>query len=59
MMWARHSRRTDPIPSCSENLNHVVPLGRLGNALIVQRAATVNDNGRVQRRKRIGGMLSY
>jgi hypothetical protein len=31
----------------------------LANALIVQRAATANDNGRVQRRKRIGSMLSY
>jgi transposase InsO family protein len=31
----------------------------LANALIVQRAATANDNGRVQRRKRIGGMLSF
>jgi hypothetical protein len=29
----------------------------LANALIVQRAATANDNGRVQRRRRIGGML--
>jgi transposase InsO family protein len=30
----------------------------LANALIVQRDATANDNGRVQRRKRIGGMLT-
>jgi hypothetical protein len=31
----------------------------LANALIVERAATANDNGRVQRRKRLGGMLSF
>jgi transposase InsO family protein len=31
----------------------------LANALIVQRDATANDNGRVHRRKRIGGMLSF
>jgi len=31
----------------------------LANALLVQHDATANDNGRVQRRKRIGGMLSY
>jgi hypothetical protein len=31
----------------------------LGNALIVQRPAPANDNGRVQRRKRIGGVLSF
>jgi transposase InsO family protein len=31
----------------------------LANALIVQRAATAIDNGRVQRRKRIGGVLSF
>jgi hypothetical protein len=31
----------------------------LANALIVQRDATANDNGRVRRRKRIGGMLSF
>jgi transposase InsO family protein len=31
----------------------------LANALIVQRDATAGDNGRVQRRKRIGGMLSF
>jgi transposase InsO family protein len=31
----------------------------LANALIVQRAAPANDNGRVQRCRRIGGMLSF
>jgi transposase InsO family protein len=31
----------------------------LANALIVQYDATANDNGRVQRRKRIGGILSF
>jgi hypothetical protein len=31
----------------------------LANALIVQRATMANDNSRVQRRKRIGGMPSY
>jgi hypothetical protein len=31
----------------------------LANALIVQRDATANDNGRVQRLKRIGGVLSF
>jgi putative transposase len=31
----------------------------LANTLIVQRPATANDNGRVKRRKRVGGMLSF
>jgi putative transposase len=31
----------------------------LANALIVPRGDSANDNGRVTRRKRIGGMLSY
>jgi hypothetical protein len=31
----------------------------LANELVVQRSATANDNGRVKRRKRIGGMLNY
>jgi transposase InsO family protein len=31
----------------------------LANALIVERAATANDNGCVKRRKRIGGVLSF
>jgi hypothetical protein len=31
----------------------------LANALIVQRAPTANDNGRVKRHKRLGGMLSF
>jgi putative transposase len=31
----------------------------LSNALIVERAATANDNGRVRRRKRLGGMLNF
>jgi transposase InsO family protein len=31
----------------------------LANALIVERAATANDNGRVKRHKRLGGMLSF
>jgi putative transposase len=31
----------------------------VANELIVRRPATANDNGRVKRRKRIGGMLSF
>jgi transposase InsO family protein len=31
----------------------------LANSLIVQRGTTANDNGRVVRRKRLGGTLSF
>jgi putative transposase len=31
----------------------------LANELVVPRVSTANDNGRVKRNKRIGGMLSF